>query len=203
MSRFSKSFDPRRASDIEATRRFDFPSPTGTVAIPSYGDSGEMMPPVPREESAADAPFSRLIFPPRIEKLPGSTDFRVQNYQVALAGVVGAVANGPTFRVPQGQVGWLQNNEVYVLAPTGTTLFSMQIRINDGPVPGYDNIQMPPGIANFVRSGDDDMHIRIPNGGLVSIVFTNLNATALTVGGLLQGWYHPLTAELRAWGAEV
>lgn len=171
--------------------------------MPRIGPALDGLPMPPRAESATGAPFSRQVLPPWLVKLSTSTDFRQSNYTLALAAAVGATVAGPSFQLPKGMVGWLQVNEIYVLAPTAASTFSMQILINQGPVPGYDNIVMPPGVAQFVRAGDEDMAIRIPDGALVSTVFTNLAAVAVTVGGLIQGWYHPRAAELAAWGEEL
>ncbi len=195
------TFEEEQNPDIAASRDFAFPPASGAyTTLPPGQSHGPQLP--PRGNVPGEAPFSHLQFPPRGEKIAGSVDFRVSDYTLALPAVVGGTVLGPSFRIPKDQVGWLQNNEIYVLAPTAATHFSMAIRINNGPVPGYDDIQMPPGIAFFVRAGDDEMRIRVPNGALVSILFTNISGTAETVGGLLQGWSHPVSAEARVWGPE-
>lgn len=195
------TFDEVQNPDIAASRQFDAPPASGGyVTLPPGQSGGPQLP--PRGNVPADAPFARLQFPPRIEKIAGSVDFRESNYLLALPAVVGAIVAGPSFQVPRDQVGWLQNNEIYVLAPSALTHFSMAILINSGPVPGYDNIQMPPGVAQFVRVGDDEMRIRLPNACKVTTIFTNISGNPETVGGLIQGWYHPAAAEARVWGEE-
>lgn len=191
------TFQEYQNPDIEALD-FRFPPATGISVA-----GGEGVQPPPHIDPPGAAPFVRLQFPPRIEKIAGSVDFRKQDYRLALPAGVGSTVDGPFFRLPQDQVGWLQNNLIYVLTPTAAILFSMAILINDGPVPGFDDIQIPPGLAQFVVLGDDDMRVRIPNAAKVSLRFTNILGVAATVGGLIQGWYHPLAAESRVWGDEV
>ena len=196
------TFDEVKNPDIAASRRFRFASAAGEYrTLPPSQSEGPQLP--PRGVAPGDAPFSRIQFPPRIEKLPSSVDFRQQNFALALPAGVGSTVAGPSFTLPRDQVGWLQNNAIYVLTPTAATAFSMAILINGGPIPGFDNIQIPPGIANFVLLGDDDMRVRIPNNATVSTLFTNNSAAAWTVGGLIQGWYHPVSAEERAWGSDA
>lgn len=193
-------FDGVKNPDIASRDRFRFPRADGAI-LPPPGGIGVGPQPVPHADPPGQAPWSRLQFPPYLVKIPkASTDFRQTNYQVALPVGVGSVVAGPSFQLPKDSVGWLQNNTIYCLTPTGVTSFSLAIRINNGPVPGFDDIRITPGVANYVLLGDDDMQIRVPNGALVSTLFTNLGGTAETVGALIQGWYHPMSAEARIWG---
>jgi len=199
-----KTLNPGRYNDVSETQRFRFPNPSGQSPPPSF-DTGSSPQLPPRGEDAADAPFTRLIFPPRIEKLVASRDFNAQDYQMALAGVVGATVQSAnlSFTVPKDQFGWLQQFTLYILSPTANTRVRFQVRINQGPVPGFDNIENPPGVAQFILIGYDDMRVRIPTGATVDVLITNLSANAETVGGALGGWYHPEAAELRAWNADI
>lgn len=193
------TFEQEKNPDIAASRNFRFPpaSGSGRISTPGLG-VGPQAP--PSGAIPADAPFSRIQFPPRLEKITGSVDFRQQGYTFVLPAGIGSTVAGPTFQVPQGQVGWLQNNAIYVLTPVAVTSFRLTLFINDGPVPGFDDIQIPPGLANFILLGDDDMRVPIPNHGKVTSLFTNISGNAETVGALIQGWYHPLASEERVWG---
>lgn len=179
-----------------------FPSP-GVQVGQAFTGAGTRMPPV--EQSAADAPFTRLVFPPRIEKLPESRDFNVQDYTLILPAGVGSQVQGPSFTLPASQVGWLQNSGLYLLTPTALTSVTLIIRINDGPIPGFDNLQNAPGIANLVLFPvEDDMRVRVPTHARVDCIIRNNNANGpWTVGAFLGGWYHPESAELRQWGPVV
>jgi hypothetical protein len=100
-------------------------------------------------------------------------------------------------------VGWLQGFTLYLLSPLATTRLNWAVRINQGPVPGFDNIQNPPGVANFELIITNDMRIRVPNGATVDVAITNLDGAAVTAGSIIQGWYHPSTDELRYFGGDV
>lgn len=105
------------------------------------------------------------------------------------------------FTLPASMVGWLQEFKVYVLSQTAATSAQWSVRINGGPVPGFDNKQNAPGVANLVLLEWNDMRIRIPNGATVDVIITNLNANGpWTVGGYLAGWYHPWVDEDRIFG---
>jgi hypothetical protein len=159
-----------------------------------------MMPSVPRAGGSADAPYTRIVYPPQVEKLPVSTDFRANNYQVALGANLEVTPAVWQFRLPTGQIGWLQQFAFYVLQPGVATSVRFSVKINNGPVPGWDNVLSPPGIANLIIIRDNDMRVAIPGGALVSVTALNLTANPETVGALIAGWYHPKAAEEQAWG---
>lgn len=183
--------------DVGVTQAGRFTSVGGNPACPP-GSDGPQLP--PRGVGEQEIVLARMIFPPRIEKLAVSVDFNVNSYTLTLPAGVGSTVLLPGFQVPQGQVGWLQQWFLYTLAPTAATQASWQIRINGAPVPGYDNNLNPPGIANLLVDGDDDMRIRLGGGVRVDILITNIGGTAETVGAGLRGWYHPEAAEWRAFG---
>ena len=151
---------------------------------------------------AAKSPHARLVFPPRIEKLLSSQDFTGADFAMTLPAGVGAtvVSTNLQFQVPQSMVGWLQFFSLYVLSQTANTAATFTVRINQGPVAGLTK-QNPPGVANLVLREFTDIRVRIPNGGLVDVVVTNLNANGpWTVGGEISGWYHPQADEQRIFG---
>lgn len=191
-------------TDVALSRAMQGVLPSGMEQCPPVPDSGIMLPP-----RGPDIPVSslvRLIYPPRIEKLAASIDFSVRDFAMVLPAGVGStiVSAVLSFTVPTGQVGWLQQSSIYLLTPTAATTAQWTVRVNGGPVPGFDTTQNPPGIANFVYITADDMRIRVPSGATVDILITNLSAAGpWTLGGELAGWYHPIGAELRAWNLDV
>jgi len=187
-----------RAPDQTATRDMRFPSSSGASIIPRNTGVGPQLP--PRDDAPSDAAFVRLQYPPRMEKIPGSIDFNAQTYNLVLPLPAGSVVAGASFRVPKDQIGWLQNAFLWVLTPTAATLVELSIRINGGPVSGFDNIQAPPGIANFIQLPLDEMRVGLPNGCLVETFLTNRGTTAEVVGAGISGWYHPESSEQSAWG---
>lgn len=195
-----KQFDAGRSVDIQIARAMRFPGVNSPV--PAYA-VGPQMP--PGLQQAGDAPFSRTIYPPWTVKLAESRDFLVNDFQMALPGAIGATISSAAsqFQVPESQIGWLQNFALYILAPIATSSVKWTIRINGGPVSGWDNIQNPPGVALFTYIPSDDLQIRLPNHCLVDVLITNRSANPETVGTALGGWYHPSQAELHSWGSIV
>lgn len=184
--------------DVRTVRDGNFVSSSGTEDCPAPGGSPQLP---PRGLDSANMGITRLIFPPRIEKLNVSTDFNVNSYSLVLPAGVGSTVVLPGFQCPQSMIGWLQQFFLYVLTPTADTNATWQVRLNGAPVPGFDNILNPPGIANLIVMPSDDMRIRIPNANLVDVVITNNNAFGpWTVGAGLSGWFHPEAAERRAFG---
>lgn len=184
--------------DVGTTRDMQFTSPDGLPDCPADGGAPRLP---PRGVSAGRMGLTRMVFPPRIEKLAVSVDFNINNYALILPAGAGNTVVLSGFQIPQGYIGWLQQTFLYTLAPTANTSASWMVRINGAPVPGFDNIQNPPGIANLLLMPTDDMRIRLTNGCVVDVVITNLNAFGpWTVGAGLSGWFHPEVAERRAFG---
>lgn len=183
---------PRTLSFVDPSRAPDQAQRLTGLGIPS----------VPPSAPGA-APYSRIQYPPWQQKLPTSSDFVVLDYAMTLAAGVGSTITSAslTFAIPASMVGWLQNFSLYVLTPTALTSVKWTVRINESPVPGWDNYQNSPGVANLYREDYSDLQIRIPNGAKVDIIITNLNANGpWTVGGKLAGWYHSQQDEVRYWG---
>jgi hypothetical protein len=198
-------WDGGKGVDVRTTRNLDIAGPDGCG--PAYPPPAQRSPAtLSRGVDLSDAPISRLLFPPRIEKLLGSRDFYVQSMVpgVVIPAVVGAVVVLPGFQVPLSQVGWLQQISIYVLTPTAATQLLYTVRINQGPVAGFEALAMPPGVANAVFIPRNRVRVNIPNNALVDMIVTNVNgAGPWTVGHELAGWYHAESAELRAWNLDV
>lgn len=187
-----------RGSDIDATRRLDFPSP-GTRRIVQPGSQSPPLPPSVGTPGV-DAPGRRLIYPPWIEKLSKSVDFRANDFVEAIGANATIAPLAWQFRLPTGAIGFIQQFTFYILQPGVTSSIRFTVRINNGPVPGWDDITTPPGISNFTIRTFNDMRVPVGSGGLVSVTAENLTANPETVGADIAGWYHPAAAEERAWG---
>lgn len=147
------------------------------------------------------APLTRNIFPPWVYKLPMSQDFNANVFSSVLAAAAGATVVPVSFALPGTMVGYVQIMGIYVLSPTNATDITFTLRINQGPVSGWDGIKPPPGVTNLTVQNFSDLQVRIPNGGLVDVLVTNNNASGpWTVGAKVAGWYHPLDEEQRIYG---
>jgi len=150
---------------------------------------------------AERAPLSRMVFPPWVYKLPMSQDFNANQFASTLGAGVGSVVVPTSFQLPGGMVGYVQIMGIYILSPTNNTDITFTLRINQGPVSGWDNIKFPPGVANFVVQNFGDLQVRAPNSALVDVLVTNNNASGpWTVGAKVSGWYHPEIEEKRIYG---
>jgi hypothetical protein len=103
--------------------------------------------------------------------------------------------------MPPTFVGYLQIFGIYILSPTNAQDVTFSLRINGGPVQGWDNVQFPPGVANFVVQNAGDLQVRVPDGATVDVLVTNGSADAWTVGARISGWFHPLSEEQRIYGS--
>ena len=150
-----------------------------------------------------DAPYVRQIYPPWVYKLPSSTDFNANGFSEIIGAGAGTalVSALVSFRVPADMVGYVQIVGLYVLTPTALTDLTFTFRINQGPVPGYDNLIPPPGVANFLVQNYSDVQVRIPSGSTIDLLIRNNGAGGpWTVGGKIAGWYHPQVDEERLYG---
>ena len=154
---------------------------------------------------AQQSPLTRIVYPWWVNKLPSSQDWNAQDFAMVLPAVVGAQITSPAlqFTLPQTMVGVIQIFGIYVQLPNVTTSVQWTLRINQAPVSGWDNIQVPPGAANFVVQNYGALQVKVPPGSMVDVLVTNLNGTGpWTVGGKLAGWYNSLSDVVRVNGPE-
>lgn len=147
------------------------------------------------------APLVRTIYPPWQRKLPSSYNFNRNTYDSALAAVIGATVIPVSFTLPPTYIGYVTVFGIYILSPTAAQDVTFTLRVNSGPVEGWDNWQFPPGVANFVvQNVSDEPVCWIPDGATVDVLVTNGSADAWTVGAKIAGYYHPRTEEERVFG---
>lgn len=155
----------------------------------------------PQQGPAESAPLTRNVYPPWVYKLPISADFNRNAYDASLGAGAGSVIVPVIFTLPDGMVGWLQIFGIYVLNPTASTDITFTLRVNGGPVEGWDNIDNPPGVANFFVQNYGELQVRVPNSGKIDVLVTNNNLSGpWTVGAKIAGWYHPQSEEERIYG---
>jgi hypothetical protein len=144
--------------------------------------------------------FSRQIPAPWENPYPFSYQFNRNVFNSALAGAAGATVIPVTFTLPETYMGWLNWFGIYILSNTINQDITFTLRVNDGPVEGYDNWQFPPGAANFVVQNITGVSLKLPVGARVDVLVTNNNANAFTVGAKIAGWYHSEIEENRVYG---
>lgn len=153
---------------------------------------------------AATAMQSRQVYPWWMEKIASAQDFNVQDFAMALPAGIGSTVTSDAlrFRTPASFIAVVQIFGLYLLSPTATTRVQFQLRVNQLPVAGYDNKQFPPGAANFVLQNFSDIRVRVPNGGVVDVLITNLDGAAITVGANIAGWYNSTADAMRVSGMD-
>lgn len=160
------------------------------------------VPPTAPGQIAQQSPHVRIVYPWWVNKLPSSQDWNAQDFQMALPAGVGSQLVSPalSFTMPQTMIGVIQIFGVYLLSPVNTTRVQFTLRINQAPVSGWDNIQFPPGAANFVVQNYSTVQVRVSAASTVDVLVTNLDGAAITVGGKISGWYQPQSDVTRITG---
>lgn len=164
------------------------------------GPSGPPPQPTGEENATNNAPFTRMQFPPWIEPLPSSLNFYAGAFTTAIPGVVGIEVPIVDFTIPSAQVGYLQNVTQYILTPLDTMRLQWTVKVNGGPVAGFDKLLNPPLQARALYIPLGNLRVRLIQGARVQLVITNLSGVACTAGGEIGGWYHDQLVEQRAWG---
>ena len=186
---------PRTTDDLTAI----FAQASGQAGSPVEFDPSQLVP--GHKGPGTESPLVRNVYPPWVYKLPMSRDFNQNNFAAALAAGAGAVIVPVQFQTTPTFVGYVQTFGIYVLSPTALTDVIFTLRIAQAPVEGFDNIRLPPGVANFFVRTFGDLQVRIPNGALVDAIVTNQSAAGpWTVGTQIAGWTHPETEERRIYG---
>lgn len=151
---------------------------------------------------AEQAPLVRPVFPPWVYKLPMSKDFNRNVYTSVLAAGVGATVIPVSFDMPPSFVGFCQIFGIYALSPLATTDITFSLRINQGPVEGWENVTLPPGATNLTLQNFSDLQVRMPDACTLDVIVTNNSAAGpWTVGAKIAGWYHPESEEQRIYGS--
>jgi hypothetical protein len=120
--------------------------------------------------------------------IPGAEFFYENSSSIALAAAAGTVVDGPSLQLKPGQVAVVRSVVIFIDAPTLLTNVTFALLINGSPVPGMDRLREFPRAANNV-SKEFDRAIRIPNGSLISMTATNVDAAGpWTVGMEFGGW---------------
>lgn len=125
---------------------------------------------------------------------PGSTDYRVND---VLASGGAGITKGPTwsFQLPSTCRGIIREVFWAVANLTTASVISWTLRINQQPIPGWQNLTVFPGIVPRVTVSDDSM-IPVPFGATVDIIFTNTDGAVYPqVGAGFSGHYWDQAAE--------
>jgi hypothetical protein len=143
-------------------------------------------------------PSSRQLYLPDVYPIPTAIEFEFAGTVATVGANVQTFIPGTLFDLPAGYIGLIHTFNISVLSVmTLATNQQFSILINGAPAQGYAGRTFAGRAAqNFERSFD--CALRIPNGGIVSIVNTNVDGAAYTVGADVTGWYMSV-ADVTRW----
>jgi hypothetical protein len=158
----------------------------------------------PRGEGGTAAPagapmFERRQRPQKVIAVAPANEFPIPSAQMlfahaetlTLAAGAGSVIAGPSFQLPQGNVGVINGVTLFINSPDTTTDIIFTLLINDAPVPGLDALSEFPRVANNLDR-TFAAAVLVPNGGLIEGLITNQSAAGpWTVGMDFVGWHMP------------
>ncbi len=140
------------------------------------------------------------VWHPWLYPFPGSTDFRINaTFNSPGAGNVTPAALALQF--PQLKKGIITSVGYSLQNMTTATQVLWQILVNKRPVNGWQNLTFFPGNVPRI-SASEDAKIPVPAGGLVEVLFQNIDGAAYTVGANYYGWFWDDEAE-RQWMGEA
>lgn len=99
------------------------------------------------------------------------------------------IFNG-TNQIPKGAIGVIRGFSIYITNMLTTTTVSWTLRVNGAPAGGYGALTMFPRAQSFVGNSFD-CFIRIPNGAVISVTYSNPDGGTYVVGASISGWYWP------------
>lgn len=130
---------------------------------------------------------------PAAEQIPLAADFNTLGFKTTVAVEAGVNIPGAEFVMPQGYVGRLDGVIFYIANMLLSTVVTFSVLEDGFPIPGFNNVAIFPGVAARV-SNQFSTFTRLPTGCKLSVVYTNTDGGAYTVGGALSGWSWPETA---------
>lgn len=150
-----------------------------------YGTSGVQTTadgtPVPPEQP--------VRFPDHYSPPEDAVTFSFTSFFDSAGNDAGAPA-GLQFQLPPDSGGIIRDFSRYVNDMVATDDITWQLRINQNPVPQWNNIKMFPRVVAFGASGDDP-YIFVPAGAFIDVNIINNTATAHKIGAGYYGWYWP------------
>jgi hypothetical protein len=157
----------------------------------------------PTLPSGAAAPLSSVqIFPPWLYTPDSGLDFNPRADGVVSAPGTTVRPAGLVFNLQPGYAGVVRFVAIFIDAPT--TLLDIQfiLTVNNGPVPGWDNLRSFPRNANNISITTEGV-VQLPQNAQLGITIVNQGVGAFTVGASYGGWQWPVAWEYATFGRRV
>jgi hypothetical protein len=150
---------------------------------------------------SAPPPFANRQQPSQV-KLPSARDFQLAGTGLILPAVAGGtIVPFAPLKLAAGEVAAITSAVIFINAPTLLTDIFFSILINNIPVPGDDQLQSFPRVAQNLSIAFD-LDIRVPSRALISGLITNRTAAGpWTVGFQLNGFRYPESDAVRFYGS--
>lgn len=167
------------------------PSPGG-AGFPSGGGGGPSGPTGP-----ATLPRYIALLPPWEYPIPGHQEFNTLGSHASTGAETDTAITDAEFDVPANMVARITGIIFYVTNLLTTSNLTFTVRINNGPVQGYNNVFIFPRAASSVSNAFDS-YVDVPTGAKLTVTFSNLDGGTYGIGAGLSGYYWPEVAG-KAW----
>lgn len=133
-----------------------------------------------------------VSFPPEIYPTRDAQTFNVTGTGTLGPGpVVQTVVAGP-FALPVNMVAVVREVTLVINNLLTTSLITFALRFNQGPVPGFDNMFVPPRAAASVSISypPQSTLVRVPDGSSIDIAAVIADAGAYQMTANFRGWWY-------------
>lgn len=172
------------AGATETSQPFGFGSARGGVAVPSpiFGAAGQQS--IARTLS---------IYLPEVYPIPDAQQFNPEGDIDSAVAQSDVLIPGTTVRVPNGNIAVIRGLSLYIDNMLTTTDVRFTLRFDGNPVNGFSNLKIFPRVAPSVANGFDSI-IRVPNGAVITVTFTQVDGGSYKIGAAFSGWSWPITS---------
>ena len=160
------------------------PTPPGIIAR----QTTNLIPPLAPPPAAAQ--LVRVVQVPAPDVVPPAGSVSVNTLVQANTVGAGDVQALATFQVPDNSVLIVPGVTFYIDDMVQATNILFSCFENGAPVPGYNNVQIFPGVVARASQGFD-VTIRIHEAALFTVTATNVDGGAHLIGAAFQGWHMP------------
>lgn len=131
-----------------------------------------------------------VIYPPEIYPIPDAIEFNLEGDVATVIVQAGITIPNVTVQLGAGYIGIIRGFSIYIDDMLATTDVRWTLLLNGQPAPGYGNLRMFPRVAPSVSNGFDAF-VRVPDGNLITVVFSNVDGGTYRVGAAISGWMWP------------
>lgn len=177
------------------------PHPVGPTwgfgrTIPGGGAGAVISPP---NLAPADAPaiIRALDIPlPEVFPIPDAKEFNPLGSNPSPGVEANVTIPGATFAIPTATLGVIRSFSIYITNMLATTTVTWSLLVNGSPVAGYTGVSIFPRVAPFVGNTFDTF-IRLQGPTTITVIYTNTDGGAYTVGASYSGWLWPMASDGR------